>query len=1057
MPADAADLRPFVNFLVRLVFGVREAVLHRPVLRATLRVLGWPIIKLMHMSVARAVVAPPPPPTPDILTEPVLKLPLSYVPGPLSPPPRIAVLLHAFYVDVLPEMVRYLRHIPFPTDVFISTDDEAKRQTIAAAFAGWSAGKVEIRVAPNRGRNFGPQLITFRDVYDSHPYLLFLHTKKSVHTDELAGWREHALRHLVGSAPIVRSVMETFAQLPQLGVVAPRIFRPVREHMIWGVNYEACRDLADRLGFAIYPDSPLDFPSGSMFWARSAALKPLLDLDFAFDDFAPEAGQKDGTLAHAVERLIFHACELAGFRWLRAGNDAHAEPPEAIIGVEIPRLLQRMLTDCGRTLVVRGRRPHPLRGTDAEPAPDSDRKGAFRELCRAELDAFLESGARLTLPTSEAPEVSIVLVLFNQAELTFECLRSLRFALDRPCEVIIADNASSDRTGELLDRLDGVRIIRNAENLHFLRGVNGAAELAGGRHLLLLNNDTRVTPGAIGAAVARLDAEPDLGAVGGPIELLDGTLQEAGSIIWRDGTCLGYGRQGDPMQSEFQFRRDVDYCSGAFLLVRRDLFERLGRFDMAYAPAYYEETDLCMRIREAGFRIGYEPRAHVTHFEFGSASTSDAAIALQQAHHAVFAKRHRQLLASSHLPANTSPIEARMRGPAVGRVLVLEDQIPYRQLGAGYPRARDILTSAAAAGWFVTLYPLVFADVDFDAAYRALPPEVEIAAEQGIAGLAAFMRQRPGYYDAVIVSRPHNMQVFRQALAEAPDFIAMDQVIYDAEAIFALRDETRDRLAGRGPRGDDRVQAEVALAKDTRVVLAVNEVEAENFRRFGAPDVRVLGHAVPARPTEAAFEARRDLLFVGALDEDESPNTDSLVFFVREVMPRLDALIGRDYRLRIAGRCGSARVRALSGERVQLLGRVDDLRLLYDQSRVFVAPTRYAAGIPMKVHEAAAAGLPAAATPLLARQLGWTDGVELAVGESADEFAGACQRLYMEPDLWGRVREGALARILAECEPAAFQARLAEALAQAASSSSSLRMSVTGEATPPSKRITLLQ
>src|SRR5262249_55570905 len=158
--------------------------------------------------------------------------------------------------------------------------------------------------------------------------------------------------------------------------------------------------------------------------------------------------------------------------------------------------------------------------------------------------SFLAGRGRLVLPTStEAqPAVSILLVLYNQAELTFECLRSLTRALDVPCEVIIIDNASIDQTSALLSRIDGAKIVRNPHNLHFLRGVNQGAGLARGRHMLLLNNDTRLTPGSIAAAVERLEDEPDLGAVGGRITLLDGKLQEAGSIIWSDGTCVGYGR-----------------------------------------------------------------------------------------------------------------------------------------------------------------------------------------------------------------------------------------------------------------------------------------------------------------------------------------------------------------------------------------------------------------------------------------------------------------------------------------------------------------------------------
>jgi GT2 family glycosyltransferase len=1016
-----------------LVMGVRRAVLDRPRLRAALRFLGLPLIRLM-LWLNRT----PPKPLAPGEREPVLRLPLDY--EPTARPLSAAVLLHVDHVEALPQAAMLLRRLPFPADIVATTDGEAGREAVLAAFKGFSLGSVEARITPAVGRNVAPPLVACRDVLDSHEVVLVLHTKVFPSFDPRAGWRNFALRDLLGSRQLARGAMEAFATLPQLGVLAPRTFPLARRDMVWGDSYVPARRLAERMGAALFPDSPLDFAAGFMFWARSAALKPLLDLELGWDDFTPET---DG-LADAVERLLFYACELAGFRWLRAGADTEIVQPEGVYAVWGPRQLTGALSMYGRTVLLPGRPPRPLNGTapatvtkNADPKAASraaDPKAAFRAACRAELDAFLDGGERLRMPTSQTPVVSILLVLFNQAELTFECLRALRLALDVPCEVILVDNASSDRTGELLDRIDGAKIVRNAENLHFLRGVNGGAELARGRHMLLLNNDTRLAAGSIAAAVERLDAEPDLGAVGGRIVLLDGTLQEAGSIIWRDGSCLGYGRGDDPWAPEHQFRRDVDYCSGAFLMVPRALFEKLGRFDLRFAPAYYEETDLCMRIREAGFRVGYDPRICMSHFEFASSESSQSALDLQAAHQKVFVERHDATLKRSHSPSGSRPLLARMRGEHRGRVLIIDDQIPYPHLGAGYPRALDIVRAAHQAGWFVTFYPSSFPDADFAQAYRVLPPDLEVAAERGRHGLVKFMREREGYYDAVLISRPHNMETFRAALAQVPRFIALSKVVYDAEAIFALRDQTRAQLPGMRPSAaqSSSVEEELALSVGVGVVLAVNEAEAKAFRRAEVGQVRVLGHGLAARPTSGAFEDRRDFLFVGALDEDESPNVDSLEFFVREVAPRLDALIGADWTLRVAGRSGAPKVQALRSDRVQLLGRVEDLTPLYAGSRVFIAPTRYAAGIPMKVHEAAAHGLPCAVTSLLAGQLGWADGVAVTVGDTAEAFARACQRLYEDAAAWEAVRAGALARIQAECSPKAFAATVEGALAAAA-------------------------
>lgn len=211
-----------------------------------------------------------------------------------------------------------------------------------------------------------------------------------------------------------------------------------------------------------------------------------------------------------------------------------------------------------------------------------------------------------------------------------------------------------------------------------------------------------------------------VGAVGGKIVLLDGSLQEAGSIIWSDGSCKGYGRGRVPRDPEFQFRREVDYCSGAFLMVRRTLFESLNRFDPAFAPAYYEETDLCMRIRAAGFRVVYEPTVEILHFEFGSSSSSQAAIALQQRNRELFCERHAAALRECHPAPGTRELNARMINHYAGRILVIDDQVPYPALGAGYPRANSILSAIHGAGWFVTFYPLVIPTVAWDKAYELL-------------------------------------------------------------------------------------------------------------------------------------------------------------------------------------------------------------------------------------------------------------------------------------------------------------------------------------------------
>jgi lipopolysaccharide biosynthesis protein/GT2 family glycosyltransferase len=929
----------------------------------------------------------------------------------LWPIPRLAVLLHAYYVETLPIFQEYLERIRFPFTLFVSTDTEEKKRRIDQEFVAWENGRVEVRVMENRGRDTAPKLVGFRDVYDEYPYVLQLHSKQSLHEEGLTDWLRVLLDSLLGSHEAVVRVFLAFERSPDLGMIAPVIFTPNKPFMVWAPNFDICRSLTARMGVSITTESPLDFPAGSMFWARSAALRPLLDLNLSFEDFPEETGQTDGTLAHAIERLYFYSCELAGFYWTRD------------------------VLSKGRALLPEGtrRRPIPSKVSIVPASGANPIKDAFRQRCREALDRFLTRDARLALPTSPTPQVSVVLVLHNHAELTFETLRSLVEPLEQvPSEVIIVDNGSSDDTGELCARLDGACIVRNCDNLHFLQGVNQGVVKARGSSLLLLNNDTRIDPDAIRVAHEVLHAEADIGAVGGKIILLDGTLQEAGSIVWRDGTCLGYGRGRDPREAEFQFRRDVDYCSAAFLMTRRALFNDLNGFDGAFAPAYYEETDLCMRIRAAGYRIVYEPRVQVSHFEFGSSSSSEKALGLQRRNRAVFERRHHDILQRRHLTPKSRPLEARMRGQEKGRILYIDDRVPFPSHGAGFPRTNHMLHAIHAAGWFVTFYPLRHPGDLWSQSYELLPRDVEIMADHGCYGLEPFLRERIGYYDVLLVSRPHNMEVVQKALLAVPDFLDSTRLIYDAEALIAPREAMRlalEDVAVDEAQQKQALEHEIGLVAGALLLVAVNEYEAAQFRAAATIPVRVIGHRIKPEPTPTSFEARADILFVGLLDHDGSPNVDSIMWFAREVMPELDRLIGTHYKLKLAGRNAGKRIQALAGSRIELLGRVDDLTPCYDGARLFIAPTRYAAGLPQKVHEAAAFGLPCVTTSLLAWQLGWESGVELLAADAPKDFAAACARLYTDQQLWGRLREEALKRVARECNPADFAGRVSEMLA----------------------------
>ncbi len=666
-----------------------------------------------------------------------------------------------------------------------------------------------------------------------------------------------------------------------------------------------------------------------------------------------------------------------------------------------------------------------------EPAPNA--KEFFTTLYRVHLQSFLSSKAQLRLPSSNAPEISVILVLFNRAELTLACLRSLAENSSERLDIVVVDNASSDETPLLLNQLAGARIIRNSENRNFLLAVNQAAREARGNYLLLLNNDAQILPGTLQSAMRTLQSSPDIGAVGGRLILLDGTLQEAGNIMWRDGSCLGYGRGDNPFAPMYMFRRDVDYCSGAFLLTPRRIWEELGGFDEAFKPAYYEETDYCARLWERGLRVVYDPNSVLIHYEFGSSSSTESALALQRDHQRIFAARHQNLLSRHPEPDMNSILPGRMKDRGGKRVLFLDDQVPHNWLGSGFPRAQAILRTLVAQNCFVTFYPFSLMEEGWASVYADMPAEVEFMVGYGPPLLEPFLRNRPGYYDAIFVSRPHNMNILKPILDAHPEWFEHTDVIYDAEAIFVTREITLRQMSGNPltPEEAEKLfHEEIALAAAADCVIAVSEPDRDEFRKHGVERVQVVGHSLSVNPTSLNFIQRRGFLFVGAIHEECSPNGDSVIWFLEEVFPKIKSQLGENVPLTIAGVNKSARVRELAGESVRITGHVQDLTGLYDEARVFIAPTRYAAGIPHKVHEAAARGLPVVGTPLLASQLGWRDHDPFLIAGDAETFAKRCIELHEDEALWHGLREAALRRVEKECSKKTFEQGVKEVLAR---------------------------
>lgn len=367
------------------------------------------------------------------------------------------------------------------------------------------------------------------------------------------------------------------------------------------------------------------------------------------------------------------------------------------------------------------------------------------------------------------------------------------------------------------------------------------------------------------------------------------------------------------------------------------------------------------------------------------------------------------------------------------RVLFIDDLVPDPRTGAGAPRAYALLRAIIAAGSPLTVLPRAR---DFPGAVdpAQLLPEAEIVRGQEDTDLAPFLLEHGKRFDLIIVSRPHNMNAFR--LAAGADGIGAVPVVYDAEALFAVRDAIRQEVMGEPLPAGQFARAladEIALADGLSMVLAVNHQTAAAFRAGGHADVRILGHALVPRPASSAFDRRDGFLFVGPAHADDTPNSDSLVWFIDHVLPGIRAAMDREVPFVVAGMQRSQLVATRADASATTLGVVADLGEAFASARVFVAPTRFASGLPLKVQDAAAHGVPAVITPVLAEQLGWHHEREVLVAASPRDFAAQCLRLHGDRDLWERMRACALRRVARDCDPLRFNRVVRAMLAHAAS------------------------
>lgn len=668
----------------------------------------------------------------------------------------------------------------------------------------------------------------------------------------------------------------------------------------------------------------------------------------------------------------------------------------------------------------------PVGKSQTHASPSASIPAEFAEK-RDMLERMLR-GSRAFLDSAK-PDVSVIVPAYDQLAITLDCLLSVATcAQDGPTmQIIVVDDASPhEPVSAVFSGLPFVTVLRNGSNRGFLRSCNAASALAAGRYIHFLNNDTLVRSGWLAELVRCADSDPTIGAVGSRLLFADGSLQEAGGIIWRDASGWNYGRGDDPEDPKYSYRRDVDYLSGASLLVRADLFRKLGRFDERYAPAYFEDSDLCFAIRAAGMRVVYQPRSTIVHLEGVSSGTStDAGVK----HHQVlnkpkFVEKWRKTLEGHFEPGAASGLQAARRLRRPKTLVMIDNYVPEYDKDSGSNKLFNFIQLYMELGYDVIYIPDNFyrsepytatlQDLGIEVLYGIARPEDRLAA----------IRERLAIADVVWIGRPDLGNRYIPIVREFPSL----PVLYDTHDLHYVRVRRELELknihdAQKWRDWEFLRDLELSVVRDCDIAMTVTDVEKRVLEEAGIHHVFVMPNVHDSYGRKTPYEKTEGIIFIGGYVH--GPNVDGVVWLCNEIMP----LVWRthpDIKVTLIGSNATPEVYALASDRVEIAGFVHDVGPLFESARLMVAPLRYGAGLKGKIGHAFAYALPVVTTPIGAEGFDIKNGSDALVEESASELARAIVRAYDDAELWERLSSGG-AKLVQRFSPSATRERLATA------------------------------
>ena len=657
------------------------------------------------------------------------------------------------------------------------------------------------------------------------------------------------------------------------------------------------------------------------------------------------------------------------------------------------------------------------------------------------LKNYIQSGN-----DSEAknPKISILVLCYNKLEYTEKCLRSVfeNTKYDN-FEVIVVDNASVDDTPGYLETYGKlIKYVHSKKNLGFVGGNNLGAQFAEGDFLVFLNNDTEVQHNWLTHLYNTFVYYPNAGAAGSMLIYPDGKLQEAGSVIFQDMSGWNYGRKGDPLDSKFNFVREVDYCSGAALMVKKELFIKLNGFDERYSPAYCEDTDLCFGIRKLGYKVYYNPLSKVVHHEGATAGT-DLNSGFKR-YQVINAEKFKEKWAEElklqypNDPALSYQFSQRKKGK---RILIIDDIPPLPDRAAGALRHYHTLTQMLELGYQVTYVHLMGKQYTDKSGIKYLTHfkmrGVEFVwfnyeswwniretpyAKSTIESLINSLDLKKRNYDLVYIAFWHIANYFTDTIrAQIPSV----PILVDTMDIHYMREL---RQAGLTHNTEQKKKAVITKKKEIELYSKVDCITTvtENDRdelKENLPDKSILILTDVHDPvySELTFEQRKDFLFVGNFNH--SPNEDAVIYFVNEIFPLIKEKLP-ETKFYIVGNNPTSKVKELETDDVIVTGWVPEVAPYLQQCRVSVVPLRFGAGNKGKVGETLSYGLPMVSTSIGAEGMNIISGEHSFIADDVKQFAEYAIELHNNKDIWQKFSQRGQELISSQYSSALMRKRL---------------------------------